>query len=155
VHITLQYVLLAATPISAIVAFFTLLNAIRTFRRQMNAQIFIKYTERYEHVLEQFPEDALVARFDARVLPPPNPQLRLCVLKYLNLCSEEYYLTTHGYLAESLWRIWESDLKRIIASPLVQREWPLLRTEFLSHREFLEYVERVQREFQISKAAHA
>jgi len=155
VHITLQHVFQAATSIPAIIAFLALINAIRTYRRQMNAQIFIKYTERYEHILEQFPEDALAARFDANVLPPQSAQLRLCVLKYLNLCSEEYFLTRNGYLAESLWQIWEGDLKRLIASPLVQREWLLLRTEFLSHRDFLEYVESVQAEFQVSKAAHA
>jgi hypothetical protein len=157
VQITLSHLLLAisASSISAIVAFVALINAIRTYRRQMNAQIFIKYTERYERILEGFPQDALVARFDATAAPPQSPQLRLCVLKYLNLCSEEYYLTRHGYLAVSLWRIWEGDLKRIIASTLVQREWPSLRTEFLCHQDFLDYVERAQAEFKSSKAAHA
>jgi hypothetical protein len=75
------------------------------------------------------------------------------VLKYLNLCSEEYYLTRHGYLSESLWRIWEGDLKRIIASPLLKREWASLRSEFMSHRDFLEYVEGVQAESQAASAA--
>jgi hypothetical protein len=51
---------------------------------------------------------------------------------------------THGYLAESVWYIWEVDLKRIIGSRLLQREWVFLRSEFLSHPSFLEYVERVQ-----------
>ena len=151
----LQHVLQAATPISMIVGFLTLINTINNYRRQMNTQIFMKYTDRYERILEQFPQDALAARFDARVLPPQSPQLRLCVLKYLNLRSEEYYLTRHGYLAESLWRIWEGDLKRIIGSPLLQREWPSLRAEFLSHKNFLEYVERVQAEYKTSNAAHA
>lgn len=156
-HITLQQVFLAATAgsISTLVAFLTLLNVIRVYNRQMNAQVFIHYTERYERILEQFPDDALGARFDAAVLPPQSPKLRLCVLKYLNLCAEEYYLTKQGYLAGSVWQIWERDLKRIIASPMVHREWPTLRTEFLAHPGFLEYVERVQAEVKTSKAAHA
>jgi hypothetical protein len=115
----------------------------------------MKYTERYERILEQFPETALAARFDSRALPPESSQLRLCVLKYLNLCSEEFYLRTQGYLPEALWSIWEVDLKRIIGSPLLQREWPYLRTEFLSHRPFLQYVERVQAECVVAKATHA
>src|SRR5436190_768236 len=125
-HITLQSVLQALTLISLIVGFLKVINTINNYRRQMNVQILMKYTERYERILDQFPEDALAARFDATVLPPQTQQLRLCVLKYLNLCSEEFYLTRHGYLAESVWRIWEADLKRIIGSPLLQREWPLL-----------------------------
>ena len=112
----------------------------------MNVQILMKYAERYERILDQFPHDALAARFNANILPPESEQVTLCVLKYLNLCSEEFYLTNHGYLSASLWRIWEGDLKRIIGSPLLQREWPALRTEFLSHQEFLDYVERVQHE---------
>ncbi len=113
----------------------------------MNVQILMKYTERYERILDQFPEDALAARFDSAVLPPESAQLKLCVLKYLNLCSEEYYLTDNGYLSRSLWRIWDSDLKRMIASPLLLREWPSLRAEFQSHQRFLDYVEDVQGQF--------
>src|SRR5262249_45922430 len=122
---------------------------------QMHAQIFMKYTERYEHILEQFPENALAARFNLGSLPPVSSQLTLCALKYLNLCSEEFYLRTQGYLPEELWGIWEVDLKLIIGSPLFQREWSSLRPEFLSHRSFLQYVERVQAEFVASKATQA
>jgi hypothetical protein len=121
----------------------------------MNVQILMKYTERYERILSDFPQDALAARFDINALPPACPQLTLCVLKYLNLCSEEYYLIQHHYLSQSLWRIWESDLKRILGSPLLQREWPALRTEFVSHRDFLSYVENVQAECRKAQATHA
>ena len=138
-----------------IAGFCGVIYQINNYRKQMNAQILLKYTERYERILDQFPPDALEARFDARDLPPPSPQLRLCVLKYLNLCSEEYYLKSHGYLSESIWRIWEADLKRIIASPLLRREWSALRTEFLAHRKFLEYVEDVQAQQKTATAAHA
>jgi hypothetical protein len=154
-HITLQLVLQAATPIGVVGGFIGLISTINNYRRTMNAQVFMKYTERYERILGQFPQEALAARFDAKVLPPQSPQLSLCVLKYLNLCSEEFYLTRHGYLSASLWRIWEGDLKRIIGSPLLQREWPSLRAEFLSHQTFLEYVEQVQTEYKCANAAHA
>jgi hypothetical protein len=155
VHMRMELLLHAATPISMIIGFLGLIKTTNNYRRQMNVQILMKYTERYERILDQFPQDALAARFDATVLPPQTQQLRLCVLKYLNLCSEEFYLTRHGYLAESVWRIWEADLKRIIGSPLLQREWPLLRAEFQSHQDFLDYVERVQAQYKSAHAAHA
>ena len=152
---TLQLALQTATLVSVIVGFLSLMYTINNYRRQATMQVLMKYTERYEHILDQFPQDALEARFDAKVLPPQSPQLTLCVLKYLNLCSEEYYLRKHGYLAESVWCIWEGDLKRIIGSPLWQREWLVLRTEFVSHPDFLEYVERIQGEHKSSNAQHA
>lgn len=149
-HPTLLLSIQIGTLISVAVGFLALIMTVNNYRKQMNVQILMKYCERYEHILEQFPEEALSARFDTKTLPPQSPQLRLCVLKYLNLCSEEFYLTNSGHLSKSLWRIWESDLKRMIASPLLQREWPTLRSEFLSHRKFLEYVERVQQECKLS-----
>ncbi len=113
---TLQLALQTATLVTVIVGFLSLISTINNYRRQATMQVLMKYTERYERILDQFPQDALEARFDAKVLPPQSPQLTLCVLKYLNLCSEEYYLRKHGYLAESVWRIWEGDLKRIIGA---------------------------------------
>ncbi|MFZ0307966.1 MAG: hypothetical protein WAL89_07320 [Candidatus Sulfotelmatobacter sp.] len=152
---TLQLALQTATLVTVIVGFLGLISTISNYRRQATMQVLMKYTERYERILDQFPQDALEARFDAKVLPPESPQLTLCVLKYLNLCSEEFYLKEHGYLAESVWRIWEGDLKRIIGSPLWQREWLSLRSEFVSHPDFLEYVQRIQADYKTSNAKHA
>ncbi len=152
---TLQLALQTATLVTVIVGFLGLISTISNYRRQATMQVLMKYTERYERILDQFPQDALEARFDAKVLPPESPQLTLCVLKYLNLCSEEFYLKEHGYLAESVWRIWEGDLKRIIWSPLWQREWLSLRSEFVSHPDFLEYVQRIQADYKTSNAKHA
>jgi hypothetical protein len=153
--IDLQFAVQVATPLGVIGALIGLIYTVNNYRRQMHAQVFMKYTERYEHILDSFPENALAARFDSEALPPGSSQLSLCLLKYLNLCSEEFYLKTRGYLPEELWNIWEGDLKRMIGSPLLQREWPSLRSEFVSHRAFLEYVERVQAEYKKANAAHA
>jgi hypothetical protein len=95
--------------------------------------------------------DALLVRFDSQTLPPQSAELTLCLLKYLNLCSEEYYLWKHKYLAKTVWTVWEGDLKRMIASPLLQREWPRLQKEYESHPDFLSYVERIQAEHKPAK----
>jgi hypothetical protein len=150
-HIKLELMLQAITPISVIALIYT----VRNYHRQMNAQVFMNYTERYERILSEFPDDARDARFNVKVLPSPSPRLRLCVLKYLNLCSEEFYLMRNGYLDKTLWRIWEGDLTRMIGTPLLEREWQSLRPEFESHQEFLRYVDAIQSDCQRSKAAHA
>jgi hypothetical protein len=151
----IDYLLRYVTAAGVIATFLSVAVAIRNVRRQIDAEILMKYAERYEHILDKFPHDALFARFDSRALPPQSAQLTLCLLKYLNLCSEEFYLWKNGYLAKSVWVVWEGDLKRMIASPLVQRSWPLLRGEYLSHLDFIEYVERVQAEHRSSRAAAA
>jgi hypothetical protein len=45
-----------------------LINTINGYRRQMNVQILMKYNEWYERILDQFPLEALVVRFDTKVL---------------------------------------------------------------------------------------
>ncbi len=117
------------------------------YRRQCNAQVFLEYTKRYSEIMNMFPPEGLKARLNLFAKPPEeSDELSLAVLCYLNLCSEEFYLCKKKYLSSHVWRIWEAELKRTLSSPLVVREWTGVREEFRSYPEFLEYVERAQRE---------
>jgi hypothetical protein len=51
----------------------------------------------------------------------------------------------NGYLPKDLWRIWEVDITRIVASPLIQREWPKLRGEFTSQLPDFPFISKGQR----------
>jgi hypothetical protein len=149
----IELALKSVTAAGAIGTFLSLLFTIRNVRRQINVDVLMKYTERYEHILDKFPPDALLGRFDSQKSPPRSEQLTLCLLKYLNLCSEEYYLWKNGYLANTVWAVWEGDLKRMIASPLLRRECDTLRKEYVSHPEFREYVQSIQAENKAKAAA--
>jgi len=136
-----------ATLLSVLVAVFGLILGIRTYKRQTNAQVFLEYTGRYERIMESFPADALGARLSADADPPAqSTALTLATLRYLNLCSEEFYLWKKGYLSLDVWRIWEDELKRTLKSKLVRREWNQLKTEFRSYGDFVEFVDAVQRD---------
>jgi hypothetical protein len=144
---TLSLVVQLATLISTVLALISIWIGVRIYRRQMNAQVFLTYTQRYEAIMSAFPEGAIRARFSFdEVLPPSTDQLSLCVLRYLNLCSEEFYLTKTGYLDGKLWNIWADEMKRMMRAPLVRREWPALRSEFESYPAFLGYIEGVMAE---------
>lgn len=107
--------------------------------------LFMKYTERYEQIMSSFPANAVGTRLDLAGEPPDaSVPLTLAVLKYLNLCSEEFYLWKKGLIEDAVWKIWEQELKRTIASPLVRREWKTLQKEFDSYPEFLSYVYQIQ-----------
>jgi hypothetical protein len=112
--------------LSGIAAFATIYVVYRTYKLQANAQIFMEYTRRYEQIMAAFPGGARSARLD------------------LNLCSEEFYLCKEGLLSPKVWRIWECELRRTLASPLVRREWRSLRREFRSYPEFHDYVDSAQ-----------
>jgi hypothetical protein len=119
----------------------------RFLKKAAHMLLFMKYTERYEQIMSSYPDEALPARLDLEgELPEPSAPLTLAVLRYLNLCSEEYYLWQKGYIEDKVWKIWEAELNRTLASPLYRREWQKLQKEFHSYPEFRDYVDRVQKQ---------
>jgi hypothetical protein len=142
----LEFAIQMGTLISAIAGILTLFIGIRIYKRQTNTQIFLEYTKRYNEIMESFPPEARPARLSLEdKMPDQSEGLSISILRYLNLCSEEYYLCERGYLSKELWGIWEDELKRTLNSPLFVREWEGLRNEFLSYPEFLEFVDDAHR----------
>lgn len=134
------------TLLGVIVAIVTIKSSSNLHRRQMNAEVFMKYAERYEQIMSSFPENAFRARFSmSEELPPPSEKLTLAILKYLNLSSEEFYLWQKKYVDDEVWKIWEHELIRMLQSPLIRREWQELESEFKSYPEFFNFVEEAQR----------
>ena len=143
---TYEILILSATTISAIAAVAFVWAMMSTYKGQMNAQVFSDYNKRYDEILLSMPKDAWEARFNMNaVLPAPSKELSLSILRYLNLSSEEFYLYKRGYLRVDVWRIWEEEMIRTLQTPLLKREWQTLLIEFVSYREFYEFVEEVQR----------
>ena len=134
------------TSLSLVVAATSVLWGVYVYQRQMNAQLFIEYTKRYDQVMQSYPEGVRRIRLHSEGEPPPESgELSAVVLRYLNLCSEEFYLWKRGYLAPDIWRIWVQEMRRTLASPLYRREWPKVASEFESYREFSDYVAEAQR----------
>ena len=115
---------------------------IYVYHRQMNAQLYLEYTRRCDQILQDFPCEV---RFNLEEAAPGSVE-RLLLLRYLNLCSEEFYLWNNGYLSGRIWQIWEGEIQRFLRSPLVLMEWQKLREEFNSFAQFQQYVDTVQKE---------
>lgn len=134
-----------ATLLSIVIAALGLFVGIHIYNRQMTTQVFLQYTKRYEDIMESFPKEARKARLDLTGDPPPaSEKLTISILRYLNLCSEEYYLYKRGYLNKEIWNIWEEELQRTLKSRLLIREWRDLKSEFESYPDFCNYVEGMQ-----------
>lgn len=142
----LDLIVRIATVVSVIIAIIAIWSSADVNRKQMNVLVFTTYTQRYIEIMDSFPADAFDARFSTLELPPSSKQLRLCVLKYLNMCSEQYYLREAKYIDDKVWAIWVRETKRILKSPLIIREWEILWPEFESYPQFLKFVETIQRE---------
>ncbi|MCF7823054.1 MAG: hypothetical protein K9N35_02685 [Candidatus Marinimicrobia bacterium] len=143
---SIELLIQIATLIGVAVAAGSLIIGVIAYKRQINAQLFIEYTKRYEQIMSQFPDSAIYWRLDsAKHIPQESRELSEAMLKYLNLCSEEFYLQNKRYLSKNIWSIWEDELKKTLANDLYRREWPKLKSEFSSYPAFSDYVEAIQR----------
>jgi hypothetical protein len=142
---TYELLILVTGVVSAVGGVGFVVVMVQTYKGQMNAQVFTDCNDRYDQILASFPRSAWESRLNLGAgLPDESMELTLCVLRYLNLSSEEFYLYRRGYLRREVWDIWEGELLRTLRSPLLRREWKTLRQEFISYPEFSRYVEDAQ-----------
>src|SRR3954468_19891758 len=108
---TYEFLMMIATIVTAIggIGFVVIMQT--TYKGQMNAQVFTECNNRYDAIASAFPAEAWEARLNLDVaLPKPTVLLSVCVLRYLNLSSEEFYLYRRGYLRRDVWQIWEGEM---------------------------------------------
>lgn len=118
------------------------------YRRQMNAQLFLDYTKRFDELMRS--SDGTTTDFGAALESPAavNAGAGHAALarRYLNLCSEEFYLWRRGYLSTAIWAIWEREIVRTLRKPYLREWWKVGRRQFAAFKEFAEYVDAAQQD---------
>ena len=121
--------------------------ALRNQRRQLNAQMFIEFSNRFQQLLRTFPKEAWLANHAASLpLPPSSSELTECTLYCIHFVADVYYLHRGGYVSAKLWRLWERDIKRTLTGPVFQRELRAVEIEFSQDSEFLGYLRSLMRD---------
>ena len=141
---TIELATQIATIVSVLIAGAGVFLGVNAYNRQMNAQMFLTYTERYAKVAQRLPRESDGGGTAGDPDPAKSREVATAVLDYLNLCSEEYYLRENEFLSEDIWKIWEAELIRTLRTPLFVREWKRLKAEFVSYPEFVDYVKEKQ-----------
>lgn len=110
-------------------------------RRQLNAQMFIEVSARFQELLRLFPTEAWLANLNpSRPLPPSSQELRDCTLYCIQLVADVYHLHKGGYISKHLWVLWEREIKRALGGPVFRREWEGVAAEFAHDRDFTQYI---------------
>lgn len=126
--------------------------ALRNQRRQVNAQMFIEFSGRFQELLRVFPTEAWLAnRNPSQPLPPPSRELTDCTLYCLQFVADVYNLHRGGYISTGLWKLWEREIKRTLTGPVFQREWIAIAVEFSGDDELLQYVNGLMRTRSVSQ----
>src|ERR1700675_2012213 len=93
-------------------------------RRQLNAQMFVEFSGRFQEILRLFPTEAWLAnRNPSQLLPPPSQEFTDCTLYCIQFIADAYYLRRGGFISKRIWTLWEREIRRTLSGPLFQREW--------------------------------
>ena len=114
--------------------------------RQLNAQMFIEFSGRFQELLRLFPTEAWLAnRNPSQPLPPPSQELTDCTLYCMQFIADVYQLRKSGYISKRLWMLWEREIKQTLTGPVLQREWEGVSVEFSHNCDFLHYINTLMR----------
>lgn len=118
--------------------------AVRSYRRQTNAQIFFEIASRYHGMLQSFPVHRWVLLDPKAEIPESSTELTSGVFLYMSIVHFAFILHELRYLSKDLWKILQAEHHRTLATPLFVREWNALRAEFNLFHSFLNYVDSIQ-----------
>jgi hypothetical protein len=118
-----------------------ILVALRTQNRQLNAQMFIEFSSRFQDLLRLFPTQAWLAnRNPSQPLPPSSQELTDCTLYTIQFIADLYFLHAGGYISKNMWKLLEREIRATLSGRVFQREWQGVSAEFAHSQEFVQYV---------------
>jgi hypothetical protein len=126
-----------------VISLLGLLFAVRSYKRQVRAQIFFQVSDRYHNLLNSAPMLILEVRKTGSQTEEPSPEFRASILRYLFIVHFSYVLLELGYLDKDLWKILHAEHRRTLTTPGVLREWQILKGEFETFPNFIRYVDRI------------
>ena len=118
--------------------------ALHNHSRQLNAQIFLAYSDRLQTIRRVMRTDLLPTRA-AELSDDELAQVVPGTLEVLHLVLELRELRTQRYVKNRMWTVWARDIDRLLDAPVVRVMRDEIRQEFGGHRDFLDWMEHRQR----------
>jgi len=131
----LDLVLKLVTLASVLIGAVAIYTAIRNNNRQMGAQIFLEYSDRIRAVRRGWADGVI----DPGAGHGADPQ---AVRETIGLIFEFFSLRRRGYVDNSIWSIWESDIAYLLNTQPFLSEWPIMEQRFVHHQDFVRWVAR-------------
>lgn len=124
--------------------------AIHNHSRQINAQIFLAYSDRLQSIRRSMRSDLLSTR---AVDPDPSQEREIPpgAIETLHLIFELYELKEQGYVKASIWAVWRRDIDRFLNAPAIRQGHDQVGREFEGHPHFIGWIGERQAEGAVRK----
>jgi hypothetical protein len=126
---------LGVLVVTAVAVYVTL----RGLRDQLWLQTFTDYTRRYLNVIEDLPDAARLpaGQWSAEAVSGEDRRaIDRAIRRYLNLCSEEFYLHSRGRIDRQTWEVWRNGMRATMALPAFQDGWARVGPDYAYYAEF-------------------
>lgn len=124
----------------------------RNNTRQLNAQIFLSFSDRLQTIRTMLRTE-LLPIWTADIAPEERARILPGLLQVLHLILELYELRQQGYVPPRMWVVWSRSIDRFLRTPIVRSLRDEIHFEFEGHDGFLAWVE--QRQAQAVRARRA
>lgn len=127
------------------VAVVAILFGIRGIGRQLSAQSFISYANKFDGLdIHDFDEWRRREEIEFSSVKD-NKKLDKALNGYLHLCCQQYYLLQKRMITGDVWDIWEKEIESNLHSMLVATYWKDQMAEYFEfYPKFKKYVDCIQ-----------
>ena len=114
-------------------------TATHNHSRQLNAQIFLAYSDRLQSIRRSMRSDLLSTRVTH--LDHSPKEIPAGAVETLHIIYELFELKEQGYVKKSTWTVWCRDIDRFLNAPILHQGGDQIRLEFEGHQRFLSWLE--------------
>ncbi|MET3723529.1 hypothetical protein ABIC35_001434 [Sphingomonas trueperi] len=139
----LETVLRLMTTGGVFVGMIAVYVGMRNNTRQLNAQIFLSFSDRLQTIRHMLRTE-LLPIWTAELPPEEVARILPGLLQVLHLILELYELREQGYVRPRMWKIWSRNIDRFLTCPIVRSLNDEIRLEFSGHDRFIAWIEERQ-----------
>lgn len=103
--------------------------------RQRRFRFFIEYTRRYQELVIYTP-------INLEELTLNHEKVKTCMRLYFDLCSEEFYMHSHGVIKNDVWNLWVDGMRISMHHPTYKAAWELFKSQYDS-KEFIHFMNKL------------
>lgn len=136
--------LLTATIAGLIIAIWHNGKQHTSLLQQMKLSSFSSYTQRYENLILNFPEEIHTQQFALDSLPKTEKDFILKYMRaYFDLCSEEYYLGTNDFIESYIWKQWKNGIRMNMTKPAFRQAWTIISKDTAFDQNFIRMIDEM------------
>jgi hypothetical protein len=107
-------------------------------------QVFLACTSRFDDIVQKLPIKvrATGTDFDTSIdlkKALSDEQAIHAVIRYFNLCAEEFYLFKHGLIAQEVWDLWKSQIEAMFKEQFVIIIWRSISKQYVHQADFFNF----------------